>query len=89
MTNDSPLQDVFTHDLSNARHVVALTVPVIVETGDEAVSVEHARGLYGFSSFKKARAFATSCNDAVASMITSNKVAFLFTRHATPETDND
>lgn len=60
-------------------YIVAVTETVRVETPNEDITKDVKRGVYLFSSFKKARAFKHSIN----SIVSHEDIAFLFQRKET------
>lgn len=73
-------------DQINAPHVVAVISETVVETADENICYVVRRGVYCFTSFKKARRFKTIVNDANTS---ETPAAYLFTAFNEKEQDND
>lgn len=66
-----------------ADHVVAVTEDCTIETPDENVSTLVTRGVYVFTSFKKARHFTTIVNGTIE----EGNIAHMFNRK--DETEND
>lgn len=75
--------DHFAIDLT-LPHLVAVTDTIMLETPDPAITMVVNRGIYAFTSFKAARAFATSLNAE-----TTEPVAFRFKRYHTEDENND
>ena len=70
------MTDHFGIDLTNARHVVALTDTVTIDYVDD-VDQMYARGLYSFSRKDKAEKFTTLCNNTTEGY---GEIAFLFSK---------
>lgn len=76
--------DHFAIDLT-LPHLVAVTSEVMLETPDNSITKVVSRGIYAFTSFKTARAFATQVNADL-----EIPVAFRFKRyHTEDENEHD
>ena len=65
-------------------HYVVLLTPVILDINDD-LAKRYDAGIYEFSSFKKARKFATACNR----LFDGEKMAHRFARNNIKEENND